>query len=43
LKKYLKYRLLNDEVNGGAAGKESMEIEKYFLRLLYTQLKEVDR
>jgi hypothetical protein len=43
LKKYLKFRLLNNEVNGNAVGQDAMEKEKEFLRLIYTQLKEVDR
>lgn len=43
LKKYLKYRLLNSEVNGDGGNSESMEEEKDFLRLLYAQLKGVDR
>ena len=43
LKKYLKYRLLNSEVNGDGGNTESIEEEKDFLRLLYAQLKGVDR
>jgi len=43
LKKHLKYRLLESEVNGKAEGRQSIEVEKDFLRLLHTQLKEVDR
>ena len=40
LKKFLKYRRLN---TGLVGGKDAMEAEKAFLRLLHTQLKEVDR
>ena len=40
LKKFLKYRRLNTVVLGG---NEALEAEKDFLRLLHSQLKEVDR
>ena len=45
LKKHLKYRQLSALVIDGTegVGTEGVEAEKAFLRLLHTQLKEVDR
>lgn len=40
LKKFLKYRRLNTL---RLSGREGIEAEKAFLRLLHTELKEVDR
>ena len=43
LKKYLKYRQLNSAIPRETTSAEAEEAEKDFLRLLYQELKRVDR